>query len=125
MDKNDSIDLRTIGMEVQQNYSGNGGQKAVEKWEKYSPLVARWLVENVFGEVYANEVLDLKTRCLCTITALIVLGNESALANHLQSALRIGLKKEELIELIAQMVWYAGLPAATRAMNVFDRVLNE
>jgi alkylhydroperoxidase/carboxymuconolactone decarboxylase family protein YurZ len=118
-------DLRTVGSETQEKYSGSAGRAAVAKWQKYDPRVASWLVENLFGQVYGNEVLDLRTRCLCTITALIVQGNEGALANHMRSALHLGIKKEELVELIAQMVWYAGMPAATKAVNVLDQLVTE
>jgi 4-carboxymuconolactone decarboxylase len=125
MDRPDSRDLKSIGMKVRQKLLGQDGQKALEKLNKYSPTIARWAVENLFGEVYGNELIDLRTRSLCTISVLIALGNEGPLANHLRAALRIGITKEELVELITQMVWYAGIPAATRAINVLDRILCE
>ena len=75
--------------------------------------------------MYSNEVLDLRTRSLCTVSALIALGNEGPLTNHMRSALRIGITKEELGQVIAQMVWYVGLPAAIRAINILDRILGE
>jgi 4-carboxymuconolactone decarboxylase len=123
MKAEDGKDLRTLGQETQDRYSAGGGRAAAGKWEKYDPRVAGWLVENLFGQVYGNEVLDLRTRCLCTVTALIVQGNEGALANHMRSALHLGIKKEELVEVIAQMVWYAGMPAATKAINVLDQII--
>jgi 4-carboxymuconolactone decarboxylase len=116
-------DLRALGSKTQEKYSGTAGRAAAAKWEKYDPRVAGWLVENLFGQVYGSGVLDLRTRCLCTITALIVQGNEGALANHMRSAFHLGIKKEELVEVIAQMVWYAGMPAATKAINVLDQVV--
>ncbi len=118
-------DFQALGREIQEKYGGSAGPAAAAKWEKYDPRVADWLVENLFGQVYGNEVLDLRTRCLCTITALIVQGNEGPMANHMRSAFRLGIKKEELVELIAQMVWYAGMPAATKAINVLDKVLTD
>jgi 4-carboxymuconolactone decarboxylase len=125
MDNIDSKELEKIGMEVRQRLVGEGGQEVLEKLWKYSPRIARWIVENLFGEVYSNEILDLRTRSLCTISALIVLGNEGPLTNHLKGALRIGITKEELGELISQMAWYAGFPASIRAINVLDRILSQ
>jgi hypothetical protein len=58
------------------------------------------------GRYYGNDMMYSIARpfAYVPITALIVLGNESALANHLQSALRIGTTKEELMKLITQLV---------------------
>ncbi len=120
-----SKDLRRTGMEMRQKLLGEDGQKALEKLQKHNPKIARWAVENLFGEVYGNEVLDLRTRSLCTVSALIALGNEGPLTNHMRAALRIGITREELGEVIAQMVWYAGLPAAIRAINILDRLPGE
>jgi alkylhydroperoxidase/carboxymuconolactone decarboxylase family protein YurZ len=43
----------------------------------------------------------------------------------MQSALRIGITKEELMELITQLVWYNGMPEASMAVNVSQRVLSQ
>ena len=115
----------SIGMKMRQKIMAEDGAKGLQKMQKHSPLVARWTVENLFGDVYGSEVLDLRTRILCTISALIVLGAEGPLANCFRSALRNGITKVEIGELIAQILWYAGLPAAVKAINILDRVLSE
>ncbi len=112
-------------MEVREKFFGEDGPKALGRLQKYSPRIARWVVENLFGEVYASTALDLRTRSLCTISALIVLGNEAVLKNHFRAALRIGITREELEELITQVFWYAGLPAANRAISVLDTLVEE
>lgn len=112
-------------MEMRQKLLGQHGQKALEKMQKYTPQLAHRAVENLFGEVYGNEVSNLRTGSLCTILPLIVLGNEGSVTNHIRGALQIGITKEEVGELISQMVRCAGMPAATRAINVLDRILSE
>ncbi len=120
MGKTNAKNPKSVGMEVREKFFGEDGPKALEKLQKHSPRIARWVMENLFGEVYANKTLDLRTRSLCTLSALIVLGNEAVLKNHFRAALRIGITQEELRELITQLLWYAGLPAASRAIAVLD-----
>lgn len=125
MDEKGTKDYRRIGLKMRDQLLGEDGKKALERMERHSPRIARWAVENLFGEVYGNEVLDLRTRSLCTLSALIALGHEAAMTNHLRAALRIGIKKEELVELINQMLWYTGVPAASKALRVLDSVMGK
>ena len=70
-----------------------------------------------FGELYTRDVLDLKTRELCTVAALTVQGfSLPQLKLHVDAALRAGASREEVIEVITQMIAYAVFPAATNAL---------
>jgi 4-carboxymuconolactone decarboxylase len=123
---NGSDDRNELGLKMRGKLMGEGHRKSLEKNAQFSPQMARWQVENLFGECYGDETLDLKTRSLCTVSALIALGHsDPQLATHIRGALRIGITKEELGALISQMVWYAGLPSATRAMSILQRELAE
>ncbi|HJW76114.1 MAG TPA: carboxymuconolactone decarboxylase family protein [Thermoleophilia bacterium] len=110
--------MHEVGMAMRRRLLGDDGAEALAKAEAISPKMARWMIENLFGEVFGDDTLDLKTRSLCTLSALIVLGNEGPLGNHIRGALRIGITKEELSALITHMLWYAGLPAAFRALGI-------
>ena len=45
----------------------------------------RYIVEFVYGEVYAGDVFDLKTRVLCTVAMLACLDQQLQLAIYLRS----------------------------------------
>jgi 4-carboxymuconolactone decarboxylase len=81
--------------------------------------------EVVFGTVYAREGLDLRTRALCTVAALTVLGREPQLRAHLVGALNIGVSAEELAEVIRQMAMYGGFPSALNAARILDELVNQ
>ncbi|HWH94261.1 MAG TPA: carboxymuconolactone decarboxylase family protein, partial [Baekduia sp.] len=79
-----------------------------------------------FGELYARDVLDLKTRELCTVAALTVQGfSLPELKLHIDAALRTGASREEVIEVITQMIAYAGFPAATNALMTAQAVFQD
>jgi alkylhydroperoxidase/carboxymuconolactone decarboxylase family protein YurZ len=69
-----------------------------------------------WGEVWAREGLDRRTRSALTIGALVALSNEDELRLHLVGALRNGLSASELAEAMLHLAVYCGSPAANRGM---------
>ena len=79
-----------------------------------------------FGELYPRDVVDLKTRELCTVAALTVQGfSLPELKLHIKAALRCGASRAELGEIITQMIAYCGFPAATNALMTMKQVFEE
>ena len=56
---------------------------------------------------------------------LAALHHDGELAMHVRAALRNGLTREEIREVLLQVGVYAGVPAANRAFAVAQRVLAE
>ena len=87
------------------------------KINEISSEFAKVNVEFPFGELYPREVLDDKTRELCAVTALTVLGHAlPELRVHVKAALNCGASREEIVEVVTQMIAYCGFPAATNAL---------
>ena len=79
-----------------------------------------------FGELYTREVIDLKTREMCTVAALTVQGfSLPELKLHVKAALRCGATRGEIAEIITQMIAYAGFPAATNALMTMQEAFDE
>ena len=77
----------------------------------------------VFGMFWSRPNLDLRSRSLCTVAQLAALGKTDELKGHLLGALHIGIKREELIEVLMQTACYAGVPTAVAALNAAAEVL--
>ena len=99
----------------------------VESIREVSPLFAKVNVEFAFGDIYGHEsTLDERTRELVTLGALTVQGfSLPQLKIHVESALRVGVKKEDIAEVITQMIPYCGFPAATNALMAAKEVFKE
>lgn len=98
--------------------------------ERYDYLVdgfAESLVEWAYGRHYARPGLDLKTRQLCTVAALTVLGGQTGpqLKVNIAHTLAAGASREEIVEAIWQMAVYGGLPAAINGLNAARDVFAE
>ena len=88
--------------------------------------IAKVNVEFPFGELYRRDVLDDKTRELCTVAALTVQGFAlPELKVHVKGALNTGSSRAEILEIITQMIAYCGFPAATNALLATKEVFDE
>jgi 4-carboxymuconolactone decarboxylase len=79
----------------------------------------------VFGGFWSRPGLDLRSRSLCTVAQLAALGRTEELKGHLFGALNLGIRKEELIEVLMQTACYAGVPAAVNALNAAAEILKQ
>jgi len=73
--------------------------------------------------VWTREALDRRSRSIVTLTALVAGGHLAELELHLRGALRNGLTREEITEVLLQTAVYCGVPAANSAFAVAQRIL--
>lgn len=114
------------GMEEMRRHLGPLADTYVERIRAIAPEFAWVNVEFPFGELYARSVVDARTRELCTVAALTVMGFAlPQLKLHIDAALRCGATREEVVEIITQMIAYIGFPAATNALMTAKKVFAE
>ncbi len=79
----------------------------------------------LLGAVYSRPGLDLRTRALCTVAALTVLGKEPLLRNWIGNAIAAGVTRDEIVEVIHQMGFYGGQPAKVIALGLAKQAFEE
>jgi 4-carboxymuconolactone decarboxylase len=87
----------------------------------FQDLITRY----AWGEIWSRPGLDRRTRSCITLTALIALNHHEELAMHVRAALRNGLTRDEIGEVLLQAAVYCGVPAANRAFAIANAVLAE
>lgn len=93
---------------------------------EFAPAFAHYNDDILFGENWNDEALDVKTRSLLTVVALMAQGiTDSSLLHHIQNAKRNGVTKEEIAGAITHVAFYAGWPKAWATFNVAKEVYNE
>jgi 3-oxoadipate enol-lactonase/4-carboxymuconolactone decarboxylase len=95
--------------------------KTTPDTEAFQDLITRY----AWGEIWARPGLDRRTRSAITLMALVALGREHELAMHIRAALRNGLTREEIGEVLLQSAIYCGVPAANGAFAIFRDVMAE
>jgi 4-carboxymuconolactone decarboxylase len=94
-----------------------------EYLEELDPELHRYIMDFVYGEVYAGDVLDPKTRALCTVAMLAALGQQLQLGVYVRASRRQGATEEEIREVLRQVAVYAGFPSAWNALATMKRSL--
>jgi 4-carboxymuconolactone decarboxylase len=105
---------------------GEAGEKVIESLKDIAPDLAQYTIEFPFGDIYSRPGLDLKSREIAVVAALTALGTAyPQLKVHIHGALNVGCSRSEVVEVIIQMVVYAGFPAALNGMNAAKEVFKE
>ena len=104
------------GVEILQLLSGNGLEQVTNRVAEVAPDFARMTIEFPFGDLYARDGVDLRTREIAAVAALAALRRMPQLRIHVAAALRVGCSREEMVELLMQCAIYAGFPAALNAL---------
>jgi len=113
------------GKEVLEGIQERSIEEIFKDLEDVAPDMARFVAEFPYSEIYTREEVDLKTRELCTVAALTVLGTIPQLKDHIGAALNVGNSPTEIVEIIMQMSAYCGFPKAINGVVAAKEVFGE
>ena len=88
-----------------------------------APHLADLTDKALFGDVWENATLAPRDRSLVTISSLISLYRTNELPFHLKRALENGVTRDEIIETITHLAFYAGWPPAMTALQIARAVV--
>ena len=88
----------------------------------FSPKLAQLTDDVLYADVWERPQLAKRDRSLVTVAALIAMNRPDQLRSHIARARANGVTKEELIETITHMAFYAGWPSAITALGVAREV---
>ena len=78
---------------------------------EFAPMFAHLNDDVLFGEVWNEEAIDVKTKCIITVVSLMASGiTDSSLTYHLQNAKAHGVTKKEIAAIITHATMYVGWP---------------
>lgn len=97
----------------------SGAQKLIGD---VAPKLAQLTDDVLFGDVWERPGLSKRDRSLVTVAALVALYRTNQLPSHLQRALENGVTRNELIEAITHLAFYAGWPNAMSAAQTAKEV---
>jgi 4-carboxymuconolactone decarboxylase len=114
------VERRARGAEVMGRLSGNDTPDPDVVLEamagKLGPI-GEYGIDFAFGEVWARPQLSRRDRSLLVVSVLTALGRGDELDIHVPAALRHGVTKTELEELMLTAFAYAGAPLAVEGMR--------
>ncbi len=93
--------------------------------DQLAPDLKRIVDEALFGSIWTRHGLSIQQRCMCTLSALLTLGQLHLLRRHIERALNVGMAPEVVVEIFIQMTFYAGVPAVESAMALAKDIFEE
>ena len=92
----------------------------------FAPEFAHFNDDILFGENWNSGDLDLKTRSLITVVALMAQGlTDSSLTYHIANAKAHGVTQKEMAAAITHVAFYAGWPKAWATFRLSKDVYGE
>lgn len=112
--------IRDLGTATQTKLVG-----APVKAEVYTfcPEIDTYLKEHLFGDIFANDVLDWKTREVLTVSTLAALPAPTQLRSHLRVALNTGLTATDLQSFVDVLRKTVGNTEADLAQKTLNNVI--
>lgn len=90
---------------------------------QFAPEFAHYNDDILFGENWNSEGIDLKTRTIITVVALMSSGiTDSSLKYHLQNAKNAGVTREEIAAIITHTAFYVGWPKGWAVFNMAKEI---
>ncbi len=92
----------------------------------FAPAFAHFNDDVLFGENWNDRDIDLKTRCIITVVALMSSGvTDPSLKYHLENAKKHGVTQKEIAAVITHVAFYAGWPKAWAVFHMATEVWAE
>jgi 4-carboxymuconolactone decarboxylase len=120
----DKSPRRAQGEATMSKLSGGAGQPVLNAMRQDFPFLADAIVDYSLGDVWARPGLDDRTRQLTAVAAFAATGNIQVLKIHAGYALKLGVKPDELKEIVYLTTVTAGFPRAIEAAQALREVFS-
>lgn len=114
------------GMKVRRAVLGNEHvDRAIKNTNEFNTDFQDLITRYAWGEIWSRPGLPRHTRCLITLALMVALNRTNELKMYVRAALNVGVKREEIQEVLLQTAIYCGVPAANSAFRLADEVFAE
>jgi 4-carboxymuconolactone decarboxylase len=116
----------TEGLKVRRRWMGGEYvERAFRDADDFTIDLQHYVTEHGWGASWARGRLPLKIRSLMSLSMIFALNRPRELEIHLRAALRNGITKDEIKELLLHGAVYCGAPAALDGFHIAKRILSE
>ena len=92
----------------------------------FAPMFAHLNDDVLFGEVWNEDAVSVKTKCIITVVSLMASGiTDSSLVYHLENAKNHGVSREEIAAIITHATMYVGWPKGWAVFRLAKDVWKE
>ena len=106
-------------------HGGQSGEQLVQELQDVCPDFVNMTLEWALAGIMGRPGLDLLTRELLLVASCTTLGANAApqLKAHIDAAIKVGATREQIVETILQMLFYAGGVNVSNALRSAKEIL--
>ena len=114
------------GLEIRKSVLGKEFvEKSISSADDFNRPMQELVTEYCWGAIWGREGLSKKTRSMLNLAMLCALNRPHELRMHLTGALRNGVTRDEIREVLLQVAIYCGVPAGVDAFRNAREVFAE
>ena len=114
------------GMRVRREVLGDEHvDAAVARTTEFTAPFQELITRYAWGDIWTRDGLSRAERSIITLTVLSALQHWNELGMHVKAAVRNGLTKEQIQEVLLQVSVYAGVPVGNHAFAIAQQALDE
>ncbi len=114
------------GLEIRKSVLGaEFVEKSLQTADDFNRPLQELVTEYCWGAVWGREELPRKVRSMLNLAMLSALNRPHELEMHIRGALRNGVTREEIREVLLQVAIYCGVPAAVDSFRIARKVFAE
>jgi 4-carboxymuconolactone decarboxylase len=118
--------LDETGMRIRREVLGaEHVDAAVARTTEFTEPFQELITQYAWSGIWGREGLSRAQRSIVTLTVLASLRHWDELGMHVKAAVRNGLTREEIQEVLLQVAVYAGVPVGNHAFAIAQAALNE
>jgi 4-carboxymuconolactone decarboxylase len=114
------------GMRVRREVLGDAQvDQASARTDTFTEPFQTFITRTAWADIWDRPGLDRRSRSMITLAVLTALRAEGEMAMHVRAAIRNGLTREEIAEILLHVSIYAGVPAGNAAFAITQETLQE
>jgi 4-carboxymuconolactone decarboxylase len=123
LDEKQENGLAFIGSMMGEKYGET--MRATAEADAFASDIPRMALSFAFSEAWGREGIDLKSKSMVVIAALIALRQPKELKNHIKIGVQNGLTNADLESILVQLTPYVGFPCIASAITEVIEALRE
>jgi len=128
MRKGDNVDRETFekGLKIRREVLGSQYvDKAIDTADDFNRPMQELVTQYCWGEVWGRPGLDRKTRSIINLAMISALNRPNEFKAHVRGAIHNGVSKDEIREVLLQVMIYCGAPAGVDSFRMAREVFEE
>ncbi len=121
-----SSDLFKKGLQVRREVLGDEYvNKSIAAATDFNAALQQQATESAWGAIWTRPGLDRKTRSMLNLAMISALNRPHEFKAHVRGAINNGVSKDEIREVLLQVMIYCGAPAGVDSFRMAREVFEE